>query len=297
MKKCAFLTMDSLEEFVAYDHLLVEPLAGRGWEVTEVSWRDGSAVWDAFEAVVIRSPWDYQDDPGRFMEVLEAIDRSSARLDNPLELVRWNIDKAYLRDLEEQGLPVVPTAWGGKEEPLDRQALAGCFDRFGSEEIVLKPTVSANADDTYRLTRDAAHEKFDELKAVFDRRPWMVQPFVRNVTKEGEFSLVYFGEEYSHALLKTPKAGDFRVQEEHGGRLKSVEPEPALRSAADAIVEAVEPTPLYSRVDMVRLGMGGGESYKFALMELELIEPSLYFNMDPGSPERFASVFDRWMGE
>lgn len=289
MKNCAFLTMDSLEEFVSYDHLLIEPLAGLGWEVSEISWRSRDAGWDRFDAVVIRSPWDYQDDPDRFMEVLEAIDRSAARLENPLELVRWNIDKNYLRDLEEKGLPVVPTLWGDAEQPLDEAPLLESFDRFGTGEIILKPTVSANADNTFRLDRRSVREQFNTLRRAFERRDRMLQPFVTNIVEEGEFSLVYFGEEYSHALLKTPKPGDFRVQEEHGGLLKRVEPEAGLKTAADAIVASVEPTPLYSRVDMVRMGEA------FFLMELELIEPSLYFNMDPESPARFAWFFDHRM--
>lgn len=291
MKQCAFLTMDSLEEFVSYDHLLVEPLAELGWEVTEFSWRDEEADWNTCDVVLIRSPWDYQDDPARFMEVLVAIDRSQARLENPLELVRWNIDKSYLRHLEKRSLPVVPAAWVGQEEPLDGDTLFRYFSMFGTEEIVIKPTVSANADDTFRLNEKTAMDKFDVLKEIFDRRPCVVQPFIREIVEEGEFSLIYFEEQYSHALLKTPKPGDFRVQEEHGGLLKRIDPEPSLQSAADAIIAAVEPTPLYSRVDMVRTGGG------FSLMELELIEPSLYFNIDPESPERFARIFNRRLVE
>ena len=110
------------------------------------------------------------------------------------------------------------------------------------------------------------------------------------MNKEGEFSLFYFGDTYSHTILKTPKQDDFRVQEEHGGRLKKVEPEKALQKIGKEILDQLEPQPLYTRIDFVRTAEDG-----FALMELELIEPSLYFNMDPESPERFANVFDDWM--
>lgn len=291
MKQCAFLSMDDLSAFVHYDYLLEEPLARLGWEVTEVPWRDAGADWNRFELVVIRTPWDYQDDPGLFLEVLERIDASSARLENALELVRWNIDKRYLRDLAERGLPVVPTRWGGPDDTPGREALDGCFEAFGSREIVLKPAVSANADDTFRLDRGRADAQAPELEELFRGRAWMVQPFMEGVVEEGEFSLIYFGDTYSHTLLKTPEANDFRVQEEHGGRLRSVEPEPALRSVADAVVASLQPAPLYSRVDLVRSDRG------FELMELELIEPSLYFNMDPDSPERFARCLDAWMQE
>lgn len=277
MRRCAFLTTDRLEGFVTYDGLLHEPLARRGWAVDEVPWRT-AADWDAYEVVVIRSPWDYQHAPDAFLDVLETIDRSKARLENPLDLVRWNLRKTYLRDLEARGLPIVPTRWLPRLSPAD---LAPLFDTLG-EEIVVKPVVGANADDTFRLRRDS---RPDEALATFAARACMAQPFVRAVVDEGEFSLFHFGGTYSHAILKTPAAGDFRVQEEHGGRIRAVAPEPALHALADAVVGALGLAPLYARTDFVRIGSG------FALMEVELIEPSLYFSYDADSPERFAEAF------
>lgn len=292
--------MDNLEDFVVYDHLLYEPLRRRGWEVTEVPWRAPDPQWERFEAVVIRTPWDYQDDPGAFLEVLSGIDASPARLLNPLELVKWNINKRYLRDMERRGVPAVPTLWpcadGGElpgESGTDawRDRVRTWSEELETGELILKPLVSANADHTYRVPADAETDLLESLRETFARRPFLVQPFVENVVGEGEYSLFYFGETYSHAILKTPRSGDFRVQEEHGGRLTLVEePEEALREAADRAMRSIRPLPLYSRIDFVRMPEG-----RFALMELELIEPSLYFNMDPDSPERFAGVFDDWM--
>ncbi|MDZ7773363.1 MAG: hypothetical protein U5K31_11590 [Balneolaceae bacterium] len=302
MRHCAFLTMDNLEEFVVYDHLLYEPLRQRGWEVTEVPWRDPDPRWERFEAVVIRTPWDYQDDPGAFMEVLREIDASPARLENRLELVEWNISKRYLRDMERRGVPTVPTLWpcaGDRDLPAEADAgawrawIRGWAQELDTDELILKPLVSANADHTYRVrvSADPVVELPDGLRKSFAGLPFLVQPFVKNIISEGEYSLFYFGESYSHTILKTPKSGDFRVQEEHGGRLKLVqEPETALREAAERAMEFIRPQPLYSRIDFVRM-----EDGRFALMELELIEPSLYFNMDPASPERFAEVFAAWM--
>ena len=117
----------------------------------------------------------------------------------------------------------------------------------------------------------------------------MVQPFMHRVLHEGEFSLFYFGNEYSHTVLKKPKPTEFRVQEQYGGTLRLVEPEAVLLQQAQDALAAVTPQPFYVRADFVRTNAG------FALMELELIEPSLYFNMDPASPRRFAAAFDRWM--
>ena len=289
MKKCAFLSMDSLENFDCYDHLLVEPLAKRGWAVEEISWRKEEVDWNSFEAVIIRSPWDYQKDPEAFFEVLQEIDRSSAMLQNNLKTVEWNIDKTYLRDLEESGTEIVPSIW---EQTFSKERYNQFFDELEAKEIIIKPTISAGADDTFRIQRTERDRYADKLAALFDQRPFIVQPFMPYIIEEGEFSLFYFGDTYSHTILKTPKQDDFRVQEEHGGRLKKVEPGKTLQTIGQQVLNQLDPQPLYTRVDFVRT-----EQNSFALMELELIEPSLYFNMDPESPERFATVFDNWMQE
>ena len=286
MRRLAFLTMDSLDEFIEYDSLAIAPLRERGWDVDLVSWRE-AADWDAYEAVVIRTPWDYHAEPEAFVDVLRTIDASRAKLANPLEVVRWNLTKTYLRDLESRGVPIVPTVWGRDLSPA---TLADLHREMG-EQIVVKPTVGANADDTFWL-----HPDSDPAVALahFAHRPFMAQAFVRSVVEWGEASLFFFGGTCSHAILKTPASEDFRVQEEHGGRVVALEPEPALREAAHRAVEkAVAITAhelLYARPDLVRLADGS-----WALMELELIEPSLYFAADPASPARFADAFVRWM--
>lgn len=287
MRTCAFLTTDDLEDFVVYDHYLYDPLRKRGWKVDEVSWKDPEPRWEQYEVVLIRTPWDYQDDPDAFLEVLREIDASPARLENSLELVEWNIDKRYLRDMEQRGIPVVPTLWPDR---FDEDAPERWLSKLEVDEIIIKPVVGANADHTYRLKRSIDSAELERIRTVFSGRDFLVQPFMTNIVSEGEFSLFYFGRQYSHSILKTPKPGDFRVQEEHGGRLKTLNPEKALREAGDRALDSLDPLPLYSRIDFVRTAGGA-----FLLMELELIEPSLYFNMDPGSAERFARVFDEWM--
>ncbi|MCW9706680.1 ATP-grasp domain-containing protein [Fodinibius salsisoli] len=287
MRKCAFLSMDSLENFDCYDHLLFNPLADKGWAVEEVSWRDKQVDWNQFEVVVVRSPWDYQKDPEAFFKVLQEIDRSTARLENKLDLIKWNIDKTYLRDLESRGIEIVPSIW---EDTFSIEQYPRFFEELSSSEIIIKPTISAGADDTFRIKRKDHKQYTDQLAKLFEQRPFIVQPFMPHIVEEGEFSLFYFGDTYSHTILKTPEQNDFRVQEEHGGRLKKVEPEKELRSLGQEILEQLNPAPLYTRVDFVRT-----EQDSFALMELELIEPSLYFNMDPESPQRFAEVFHNWV--
>ncbi|WDE06065.1 hypothetical protein SG34_003815 [Thalassomonas viridans] len=282
MKHCAILTMDSLENFEAYDHLLEQPLTALGWQPHMVSWRDLNVDWNDYQVVIIRTPWDYQDDAPLFLQVLENIEASSAVLENSLDIVRWNIDKYYLRELEEKGVEIVPTLW---PEAFDYEQVAAAFSHFGCEKIVLKPRISANADNTFLLTREQTRAQQNLLAETFARRAFMVQPFMGNICSEGEYSCFYFDGKYSHSILKTPKDKDFRVQEEHGGRLTSIEAEDRLLERADIALKAINELPLYARVDFVRHGQG------FALMEAELIEPSLYFNMDDKSARRFACAF------
>jgi hypothetical protein len=287
MRPIAFLTMDSLEGFVAYDHLAFEPLARRGWRVEEISWRRKNVLWNDYELVVIRSPWDYQQDPAAFLEVLHEIDASRARLLNDLRTVRWNIHKTYLRDLRDRGIHIVPTRWLNR---LDADSLSRLFAEFDSRRIVVKPVVGANADDTFLLDARATGEAYTAALAAFSHCELMAQPFVESVISAGEYSLFYFGGEYSHSVLKTPKSLDFRVQEEHGGIIRSVQPAEDLVAAASRVMCVLDVPTLYARVDLVRLPDGCP-----ALMELELIEPSLYFPYDQRAPERFADAVVRLM--
>lgn len=281
-RRCCFLSMDDMGHYVADDDLAIAPLKGLGWEVATISWRDTSVDWNDFEIVVIRTPWDYQRSPAEFLEVLEKIDSSSARLENPLDVVKWNLDKRYLLDLESQGLRIVTTIWDGV---YDQRSFYRWMADLGCDELIIKPTVSATAEHTYRLT------EFDpSLVEIFATRQFMVQPFLENIVAEGEYSLFYFNGEYSHTILKSPKDEDFRVQEEHGGLITAVEPTPELSDAGRKAFEMIKPSPLYARVDLVR-----DDEDQFALIELELIEPALYLRMDADAPARFADAIDKRM--
>lgn len=286
-RRCAFLSMDGLGDFVSDDELLLDPLARRGWEVEMVPWRRTGVAWDRFEAVVIRTTWDYWEDPEGFLRVLGEIDRSRALLLNPLEPVRWNVEKTYLRDLEARGVGIVPTVWG---RDLSPDGIARIRDELGSEDVIVKPVIGANAAGLHRLGPASGGEA--EARAVRDLgdRAYLAQPFLPAVEEEGEFSLFYFGGDHSHTILKTPRPTDFRVQEEHGGRIRSVRAGSALRKAGRRAMDALDGVPLYARVDLVRGGPG-----RFALMELELVEPALYFRTDDEAPDRFAAALDERM--
>ena len=287
MLSCAFLSMDSLEGYVSYDHLAMEALRKLGWQVEEVSWRKKHVDWNQYDIVLIRTTWDYQQAPEAFLSVLEEIEHSSARLENSLELVRWNLNKLYLKELADKGVFIVPTLW---HQTFTKENFRQWAAAFPGKEMIVKPLVSANADFTYRLPADSSTELLAELETVFANRPFMVQPFMLSVISEGEFSVFFFGENYSHTVLKRPKEADFRVQEEHGGIIRAIEPTPALLETARQVLQHIRPQPLYARIDLVK-----NEKNQFALMEVELIEPSLYFSYCPSSPGLFARTVHDWM--
>jgi len=286
MKHAAFLSMDTLDGFVSDDELAIDPLRSFGWNVTTISWRQPED-WTRFDMVIIRTPWDYHHEAKKFLQVLETITTSGTSLQNSIELVKWNIQKTYLRDLQEKENHIVPTLW--REPGTSAAMVESFFDELQSDGIILKPVVSANADNTFRLSRNNGALPFAVLQKTFASKAYMVQPFMQRIISEGEYSLFYFGGEFSHAILKTPKHGDFRVQEEHGGIITAVKADQTLIRSGERVMRSLPGIPLYARVDFVR-----DDENEFAIMEVELIEPALYFRMDAGSAKRFATVVHSW---
>ena len=286
--KCALLTINDLSNFQSYDNLIVEPLSNIGWECDFIPWDSISINWDDFDAVIIRSTWDYQQKEKLFFKTLQSIEASTANLYNSLDSVKWNINKRYLLELERENISIIPTRLYNS---FDFDIVSQLFSFFNENKLIIKPCVSANADDTFILEQSKMENLKSVLENTFSQKDFLVQPFIKNIKSEGEYSLIYFGNRLSHVVLKTPKNGDFRVQEEHGGILKTInKPEGQLIDFGNKVIRTIPYQCLYSRVDVVRSGSN------YLLMEVELIEPSLYFNMDPKSSQMFAEVFNKWHG-
>ncbi len=288
MPNCALLTISDRDGWFIDDDLVHEPLRALGWDVHDVPWTE-TVDWNQFDVVVIRSPWDYQLDPSRFFDVLESIDKSSATLFNSLNTVRWNINKSYLFDLEKRGIEIIPTYQFSSVTIAD---LREAEKQLSSENWIMKPIVGANADDTFRIRRGTGDAELCELCSLFKNMDCLVQPFMEQVPIEGEFSVIFFDGNASHSVVKRVRKGDFRVQEEHGGSVRPLlNPEPALVAAAEKTMSVLDEVPLYARVDLVRT-----PENRFALMELELIEPSLYFRFAQQAAGEFAKVVHRRFG-
>ena len=285
MKHCAFLTLCERGDFVIDDEHAIGPLAELGWRVSTVSWRQDEIPWDAFDAVVIRSTWDYWNDVPAFLGALEQINRQT-RLANPLDIVRWNLQKTYLADLEKRRVGIVPTIWPSRVQP---ESFAAWSEQLQSDELVIKPVVGANGDRAFRVSAGDQPRRRQEVSRCFENRRALVQRFMPHILDEGEYSLFYFNGEFSHAILKVPAESEFRSQEERGAEVHSVTPEKRLLRRGHEALGAIAATPLYARIDFVR-----DEAGDFVIMELELIEPSMYLRTDPSAPMRFARAIDGW---
>ncbi len=299
--RLAIATCAELPELDQDDRLLRDALEARGVATAAVVWDDPTVDWSAYPHVLIRSTWDYTDRARQFADWTRRVEHSSALL-NPAEVVAWNIDKTYLRDLEQRGLPIVPTIWLDPERNMDARAIHTRFPAFG--DFVIKPTVSAGSRDTGRYeagdtpSRMLAITHAKNLLGV--GRHVMLQRYLRQVDTVGETALVYVDGQFSHAVRKSALlAGPYRREETEGvlyrrERMAPRDASEAERAVADRVMATIpEVFPgldrplLYARVDLIPDDEG-----KPVILEVELIEPSLFLEHAPGSAERFAEAVE-----
>jgi glutathione synthase/RimK-type ligase-like ATP-grasp enzyme len=287
----AIVTYDARPEPTDDDRLLVSALEARGARVDARSWSDHAAPWASYDAVVVRSCWDYFRRPAEFHAWLDRLEAERATVHNPVPTLRWNADKRYLRDLDARGVPVVPTHWISRASAPSLDDIRRCT---GWSELVVKPAVSGGAHRTWRSSPGAPSVSDDaRLAASAAEGDVMVQPMLPAIERDGEWSLHVLDGAFSHAIVKRPRAGDFRVQLEHGGSLERVEPTQAMIEAARRAIDAAPDfgaPPLYARVD------GCVVNGAFVLMELELLEPALSLSCSDGAADRLANALLRRLG-
>ncbi|MBW0144206.1 ATP-grasp domain-containing protein [Sphingomicrobium clamense] len=248
----------------------VAMLAEAGIEAVAVEWDKASDdVLRGVDGVAPLIAWGYHLEPGRWFDLLDRIDFRKVPCANPVPVLRWNSDKAYLEELGDKGVPTVPSLTGHSDD--DDDLMDRARRHFAdAQEFVVKPLVSASAAGTHRIARDAA------LPDDAAGKRMLVQPFQPEILKSGEMSLIYFGGDYSHAAIKTPKDGDYRVQPEFGGGEVQVDAPDSARKVAEAALAAAPGDTAYARVDLVSDGNDG-----WLLMELELVEPDLFLRYAP----------------
>jgi len=296
--RLALATCAELPELDPDDVPLRAALQERGIATDVVVWDDPTVDWGTYQHVLIRSTWDYSKRPQRFSGWTQQVEASSVLL-NPASVVRWNIDKTYLRDLEERGIPTVPTIWLDPARNFDGRAIHTRFPAFG--DFVVKPTVSAGSRDTGRYRADETPQRSQAIthaKNLLGVGRWvMIQRYLAQVDTVGETALVFVEGEFSHAVRKDPLlSGPYREGDLQGVLYREEtmtprEPSEAEMAVARRVVDALpevlglDGPLLYARVDLIPDDEG-----EPVLLELELTEPSLFFAQAPGALDRFADA-------
>ena len=284
MPRVCFVTCQRWPEISESDRLAQQALERRGATVEGRPWNVPGSDFGDFDAIVLRSNWEYHLDPDGFRAWLDGLERAGARIWNPPELVRWNLSKRYLLELAAAGIPIVPTV------VLEAGAADGVetiMAHHGWPAAVMKPEFGASAHATCLVTQATAAAATAALASGEIPRPVMIQPFVEEIQSRGEWSLIFIDSAFTHAVLKRPAAGDFRVQPRLGGSVQAAAPPEPVLACARAALAALPRRSLYARIDGVEARDG------FRIMEVEVNEPGLFFPHAPAAAERFAETLLR----
>jgi glutathione synthase/RimK-type ligase-like ATP-grasp enzyme len=225
--------------------------------------------------------WAYHLEPARWRAMLDALAASGVRTLNSVAMLRWNTAKTYLAELEDADLPVVPTIFADR---ATLKTVEEARELLGGGELVIKPQISGGSHETLRLAPGAVLENGPT-------GPAMIQPFLPSVSGEGELSMLHFSGVFSHAVGKVARAGDFRVQPQFGSTIGPATPSDEAMEVAAAVFAALDETPVYARVDLIRHLDGS-----LRVMELEAIEPDLFLEHDPDAGARFAAAVKAALG-
>ncbi len=264
---------DSYKHNVFYEDFLVqEALNKLGLKTLRLAWDDTTFDWSSTTAVLFRTTWDYFDRFGEFSIWLENISKVTT-LFNSEALIRWNIDKHYLTDLKNHGVHIAETYFIEKGYS---STLKDLHKNLGWNETVLKPCISGAARHTYKLNNNNIADYESLFSELISQESFMLQPFQHHIVTEGEISMMVFNGQFTHAILKKAKAGDFRVQDDFGGTVHNYSPTTEEIIFAENTVKSCPELPIYARVDIFTDNNG-----KTALSELELIEPELWFRHFP----------------
>jgi glutathione synthase/RimK-type ligase-like ATP-grasp enzyme len=270
-----------VQNILTEDRLVQQALEKKGLRVARKDWADPGVDWNQTKTALFRTTWDYFDQFPRFSDWLDATATKTYFI-NPIEQIRWNMDKHYLLDLQEKGINIPPTVMVETGETTTLEAI---HRQTGWKKSVLKPAISGAARHTYLLHADQLDQHETIFQQLIARESMMIQEFQEFVVETGEVSLMLFDGQYSHAVLKVAKAGDFRVQDDFGGTLHDYTPSREEIDFAIQVVEACSPVPAYARVDLIK-----DNQQQNTIIEVELIEPELWFRRDPLAAELLAEA-------
>lgn len=278
--KIAILTCKKLPDLNPEDQKIIPALAKYNIEAKAVIWNDKTINWSNFDYLIFRNTWDYFEKETEFNIWLEQIEKLGIKTLNPIEIIKQNIHKFYLREMEKQGILILPTVFIDKTNTLNLAELIPSH----WEKAVIKPAFSAGSYLTEVFEVSDIPKINEQYKAIASEKELLLQEFMPQIQTLGETSFIFFNKKFSHAVNKKPVDGDFRVQSLFGGKYNLVQPSPELIEKALKIVHTFQDDLLYARVDGIVIG---DDLY---LMEIECIEPDLYFNLSEGSLERFVAA-------
>lgn len=275
----ALLTCAQLPDLNPEDQLLIPELAKHQIHAKAVIWDDPTINWKEFDWLIFRNTWDYFEKEQAFNLWLDQIEHLGIKTLNPITTIKQNKHKFYLRDLQQQGIVIIPTVFIDKTSNLNLSEVIPTHWK----KAVIKPAFSGGSYQTTLFDVTDTAKINDEYKTIASEKELLVQEFMPQIQEFGETSFIFFNKKFSHCVNKKPVAGDFRVQVQFGGQYTAVEPNMELIQKAQQIVNTFNDALLYARVDGIVIN---GELH---LMEVECIEPDLYFNLSTGSQTRFVS--------
>lgn len=278
--KIAILTCEKLPDLNPEDQKIIPALAKHNIDAQPAIWSDKTINWTDFDYLIFRNTWDYFEKETEFKIWLDQIEKLGIKTLNPIEIIKQNIHKFYLHEMEKQGVTILPTIFIDKTDYLNVAQLIPPHWK----KAVIKPAFSAGSYLTEVFEKAESQEISAKYKSIAAEKELLLQEFMPEIQTLGETSFIFFNKKFSHAVNKKPVDGDFRVQSLFGGKYNLVQPSPEMIEKAQKVVDTFKENLLYARVDGILID---NELY---LMEIECIEPDLYFNLSENSLERFVTA-------
>jgi glutathione synthase/RimK-type ligase-like ATP-grasp enzyme len=263
-------TCDGHPDLFPTDRWLVGALSDIGYEARPVVWDDDSTDWSGFEAVIIRNTWDYYKKIDQWIAWLTKLEDFNVQLINDSAIIRDNIDKSYLQKLDLAGIAIIESTFIAKGSSLEALLSTYIYD-----DMIIKPTISAGSYYTERFHKSQIKDIIKKYISLGQKYDLIIQPFLPEIITQGEISLVFFNHIFSHSIVKKPSEGDFRIQRQYGGIYDSYQPSDDLIKFGHTALTTLTTNAVYGRVDVIFLN---GRPH---IMEVELIEPDLYFDYHP----------------
>ena len=270
------------------DELVINALKEKNLSVVKKDWNDSIFDWETTRSILFRSTWDYFDKFELFKKWFSKT-KNKCLMINSTETIEWNIDKHYLLDLQEHQIPIPNSEFIKRGSSIDLSLL---MQKKNWNEIVVKPTISGAAKNTYRLKEEEIIQFGPIWEKLIYKEDFIVQEFQNNVIKEGEVAMIVIGGKFTHAVLKKAKEGDFRVQDDFGGSIAIYDPSEEMVKLAEKCTRILTPIPSYARVDIIWDNLR-----ELAVSELELIEPELWFRLNPNAAQKLAHHVDLILSE